>query len=116
MSMPIFIELTEDSFDGPHCDFCFKAETKETLWTFKCLDFQVQALSDSGERHGVLNSRGNWAACEDCARLVEQNDKKTLLERIFSDPFYSDPIARAGLKTMIDGYFAYRIGPGIPPV
>lgn len=115
MTMPIFLELTEGP-EGLHCDFCYKKESQDKLWTFPCDDFVVVAIRDDGRKEAVLNSSGHWAACDQCAELVTSGDHDALLNHIFNaDPMYGDQVARLGLVAMVEGYFKHRTGPGEPP-
>ena len=56
------------------CDFC---SSPDVLWSYPAVDFQVE-----GTR--LLASEGGWAACHDCATLIEADDRDGLAQRALS--------------------------------
>jgi hypothetical protein len=52
------------------CDFC---SGPKPTWKYPCEDFVLAGT--------VLGSDGAWAACDECASLIEQNDRKGLAAR-----------------------------------
>lgn len=65
---------------GAICDFC---SSQEVYQVFMAEDFTaIQVTAPDG--HPVyLNSTGGWAACHECAKLVESAQWNELLERCF---------------------------------
>ena len=56
------------------CDFC---SSPEIVKDYDCEDFTI-------EFHGVKNSSGGkWAACSDCARLIDSGDREGLTQRSY---------------------------------
>jgi hypothetical protein len=65
---------------GSICDFC---SSREVFQVFMAENFTAAQLAAPDGLPVYLNSTGGWAACRDCARLVETAQWDELLERCF---------------------------------
>ncbi|MHB8655575.1 MAG: hypothetical protein ACYDA9_17025 [Terriglobia bacterium] len=62
------------------CDFC---SSQEVFQVFMAEDFTAVKLVSPDGGPVYLNSTGGWAACHECAKLVEAAQWEELLERCF---------------------------------
>ena len=62
------------------CDFC---SNKTPVWDYECPDFLVSRdpMPEPFRGDLVESSRGDWAACEGCAQLIEQKAWDRLVQR-----------------------------------
>lgn len=65
---------------GPICDFC---SSHEVFQVYMAEDFTAVELEAPNGHPVYLNSTGGWAACHECAKLVEAAQWDELLERCF---------------------------------
>ena len=65
---------------GAICDFC---SSQEVFQVYMAEDFTAVELEASNGHPVYLNSTGGWAACYECAKLVEAARWDELLERCF---------------------------------
>lgn len=72
------------------CDFC---SAPDPTWKYPCEDFILE-----GTHHG---SEGAWAACDDCAALIERNDRDGLALRSIESYPLRDYIPRGRLRRMM---------------
>lgn len=91
------------------CDFCSSPDVR---WRYPARDFtrSVMGVVDAG-------SRGDWAACNACHRLIRRNLRDDLVERCLQHyPIYavlSEPAkaaARRELRAIQDDFWASREG------
>ena len=66
------------------CDFCGRPSVE---WWYPCIDFDVDAITfhEKGNIDGpvrLLDSTGEWGACEICSRYIERKDYFFLAQRI----------------------------------
>lgn len=113
------------------CDFC---DSPQTLWSYPCEDQATETVrvtervvgrSDYRDRHGAARVRRletepyrtllwgeKWAACADCAELIEQRDLFGLIRRVcdgLPSKFTNAralPSTRASLMTFYGNVFA----------
>lgn len=62
------------------CDFC---SSQEVFQVYMAEDFTAVELAAPDGHPVYLNSTGGWAACHECAKLVESAQWGRLLERCF---------------------------------
>ena len=72
-----------DAGVGKHiCDFC---SDPYPVWNYECPDYVVEEYPEVkaiAEREKMVStSRGNWAACGECARLIENKNWPFLAKR-----------------------------------
>jgi hypothetical protein len=60
------------------CDFC--CTDAPVVASFSCDDFEVAQVTKGDTTHH-LGSKGSWAACETCRRLVGARDVSGLCDR-----------------------------------
>ncbi len=65
---------------GAICDFC---SSPEVFQIYMAEDFTAVELTAEDGNPVYLNSTGGWAACCQCAKLVEAAEWDALLERYF---------------------------------
>jgi len=65
---------------GAICDFC---SSQEVFQVYMAEDFTAVELEAPNGHPVYLNSTGGWAACHQCAKLVEAAKWDKLLERCF---------------------------------
>jgi hypothetical protein len=65
---------------GGICDFC---SSQEVFQVYMAEDFTAVQLAAPDGNPVYLNSTGGWAACHECAKLVESAQWDELLERCF---------------------------------
>jgi hypothetical protein len=65
---------------GAICDFC---SSQEVFQVFMAEDFTAVEVATPDGHPVYLNSTGGWAACHECAKLVESARWDELLERCF---------------------------------
>lgn len=71
------------------CDFC---RFGSAAWVLPVKDFTTPIGTQSG---------GGWAACDDCAALIERNQWNALIRRVVADiPEYQSVTAQTNLKTL----------------
>jgi hypothetical protein len=96
--------------DGLVCDFCSGSTPG---WCYPAASFvamNVGAVASASE--------GDWAACDECQRLIEHGDRAGLAERSASRLIASHPefepiqvALRQELQGLHDLFFAHRLGP-----
>lgn len=62
------------------CDFC---SSQEVFQVYMAEDFTAVELAAPDGNAVYLNSTGGWAACHECAKLVESAQWDELFERCF---------------------------------
>jgi len=104
------------------CDFC---SSEKIRWAYPADDFEIGAIvaldPETNEPVDVqpMGSAGPWAACEECAKLIEANDYEALKERGIKVGIDAAPpglivdhkLARTMLANMHAGFRAHRTGP-----
>ena len=84
------------------CDFC---SSPDVLWSYPAANFQVE-----GTR--VLASEGGWAACHDCAALIEADDRGGLARRALSaTPAFMQERCLPFMRALHALFFQDRRGP-----
>jgi|SRR5262245_4481970 len=69
---------------SPICDFC---SSREVVWRYPCESFGITAIfmrTDGQTMEFPWASAGDWAACDTCALLIEQEKWQSLAERSFN--------------------------------
>lgn len=90
------------------CDFCNRnVGATEEIWTVPCGDFHVMLQHFS---------RGDWAACGECARFIRDDDWEGLLERVMETYIQNHPEAKfLPPKDFVRGFYgkvqAHQTGP-----
>lgn len=86
------------------CDFC---SSPDVVWSYPAADF---VLSDTGQA-----SEGAWAACHECAELVQAGDREGLLKRSLSGfpEFMREPV-RSHVRELHRRFFDAREGSAAP--
>lgn len=74
------------------CDFCAWGDP---IWKYPCKDFQSEEIKVQGPQgHNTfvsLDSYKEWAACDDCSNLIEQEDLTSLAARSFKSAIPDEP-------------------------
>jgi hypothetical protein len=84
------------------CDFC---ASPEVLWSYPAADFHVE-----GTR--LLGSEGGWAACHECAALIEADDRDGLARRALSTaPAFMRERCLPFMRALHTQFFEARRGP-----
>ena len=60
---------------GARCDFC-NTDAKPAVWSYPTHDIEIEEINKV--------CRGVWLACDDCAALIETEDKQALCDRTIS--------------------------------
>lgn len=85
----------------PICDFC---SSPAVIWRYPAMDSNPAAaliIQNKDEKELVLlNSEGDWAACEECAVLIEAEDKEGLLERTLAHSPELEGIPKHVVRTL----------------
>ena len=91
----------------PGCDFC--DSNRRATWRYRAHDIVI--FEEKGTR---AKSESDWAACEDCHRLIESGDRNKLLDhavrligRKWSVPI-TDPVVRRSIQKIHDKFFEAR--------
>lgn len=67
--------------DDKECDFCTtEANPQVAAWRFPCSPF----TASSGAPNLFIDYRGDWAACDECRRLVALERWDELVDRCFN--------------------------------
>ncbi len=86
------------------CDFCSHPDPR---WKYPANDFQLEDVQR-------LGSQGAWAACDECAALIESGDKTGLLERaLHTFPLVAivgRELAGSGIQMVHRLFFGSRTG------
>lgn len=100
------------------CDFCGGDKIR---WAYPADDFMIGAIAaldpETGEAIDVqpMGSKGPWAACAECAELIEREDyealKKRGIESIPREQITDMKLARTMLANMHNGFRQHRTGP-----
>ena len=95
------------------CDFC--SEPSPT-WCYPAETFIAMEVGPVASA-----SDGGWAACEECHRLIETDDRQGLADRsvallIVANPEFAHVSGdlRRQLGDLHQGFFDHRLGPGTP--
>ena len=65
--------------DRPICDFC---SDPAVVKSYACGDYVISdSWSPDGQPKVDLGSKGGWAACRECARLIDEGEQAALMER-----------------------------------
>jgi hypothetical protein len=85
------------------CDFC---NSTDVVWEYPCEDFSMQ--TPSGEPAGF---GGAWAACAECAALIERDDRVALADRyVRSKPKAFQDILRPWTIRLHNQFVRHRTG------
>lgn len=92
------------------CDFCCQAKP---IWRYPCRSFEMKSILGL-----PWGSVGDFAACDGCSTLVEQNRRHDLaVVALFA---YRQPMATlersvilACIRSMHDQFFENRLGPRV---
>jgi hypothetical protein len=86
------------------CDFCC---SPEVLWSYPAANFHVEGAP--------LASEGGWAACHDCAVLIEADDREGLAQRALSSaPKFMRERCLPFMRALHAQFFQARRGPARP--
>lgn len=61
------------------CDFCAWGDP---IWKYPCKDFQTEEIVVHNTSVSMDSFR-HWAACDECSRLIEEEDLHELAQRAF---------------------------------
>ena len=91
--------------EEPLCDFCSEAHPPHR---FKARDVKLQGQDEKGRD---LWSKGDWAACDTCALLINTNNRVGLQVRAFKSLAPQEQTIQAGeiIKQIHDKFFKARI-------
>jgi hypothetical protein len=99
------------------CDFCSRPGVAVS---YDAVDFDTGNKERDGASHV---SRGGWAACQECADLIEADDREALADRSmesYGELRSNTPEHRArvrqALRDVHDEFYRHRRGPGRPGV
>lgn len=109
---PVELRMAADAV----CDFCSRPNP---VWAYDCAEFSRPPLLP-GMPSTVFS--GGWAACHECSALIENANKRELLDRSISIIFAGAEISDDGLLRQIRHelgithaeFFRLRRGPRIP--
>lgn len=74
--------------DGtPVCDFC---SDPRIVTDYDCSDYVIPVTGPDGKTM-KLGSKGKWAACAQCAAIVDRGDQEALLQRSMECLFLKHP-------------------------
>jgi hypothetical protein len=112
-----------DEPDVVKCDFCSKPDPE---WVFPCRSFVLrmhnETIAERGlsvDRSGDRGFSGDWLACEDCMKTIQEGGIGRLTVRIIRlyervDPTLADPTLRSKLarelRRMYDMFERNRTG------
>ena len=92
------------------CDFC---SAPDPTWRYPAESFTVPDLAPSA-------SKGDWAACDRCSALIEDEDVDRLILRASiaahrrSRGVIATSVVRKALREVYREFFAHRLGERIP--
>lgn len=96
----------------PVCDFCSATPVE---W-----DYPARDLSHDDTYQGrrvTLNSSGEWAACEECHRLIERGDRDGLARRSrdrYAEQHGAGVLSLGMARRIHDAFWSNRQGPPTP--
>lgn len=76
-------------YEKPVCDFCSSAPS----WRYPAKDFRME-----GDGKPPAVSQGDWLACDECAALIESNDREALRQRGLKTPMGEMLVGVVGQK------------------
>lgn len=98
------------------CDFC---SSPGVVWTYRALSCHVADMVIGGHRY-INNSVGDWAACEECSKLIDKNDARGLIYRsvemfeIQNGDMFPRELVVATVKAAHGAFWKVRYGDKIP--
>lgn len=95
------------------CDFC---SAPAPAWRYPARTFLAYCVANvAGE------SVGDWAACDECHKLIEAEDRKSLAQRSLDELILKHPEARPAAAVLYEDlaelhnqFFAHRSGVAVP--
>lgn len=87
----------------PVCDFCLDVWPK---WEYGCADFILQEIPDPYGGPCWASANG-WLACEECARLIDENRTDELMTRKISAGL---PFNLNDAFKILHGFFEHKDG------
>lgn len=123
MDEPNEIVLGPDRPEEVVCDFCIVPLNRETVWTYPCESFRPSGYQIPGRL--IQTSVTDWAACEACHALIEQQAWDALAKRSVDHFPERAEMSRAHrrqtmkqLKTLYLEFSRHRRGPPyqMPPI
>ena len=95
------------------CDFC---SAPAPVWRYPARTFLAYCVASvAGE------SVGDWAACDECHKLIEAEDRKSLAQRSLDELILKHPEARPAAAVLYEDlaelhnqFFAHRSGVAVP--
>ena len=91
-------------YGAQRCDFCHPA--KRARW-----DYPADSFKYVRNGHLPFHSEGGWLACEQCAQLIEDNDREGLAR---ANTAHLDVLPMPWRLGLIDRFFAFRRGDRLP--
>ena len=95
------------------CDFCSEPSP---AWCYPAETFIAMTIGPVAS-----TSDGGWAACDECHRLIEADDRQALADRsatllIVANPEFAAVAEelRGQLADLHRGFFSHRLGSGVP--
>jgi hypothetical protein len=82
------------------CEFC---NGSDPVWSYFAPGITMHVLDDADEMFPVSDYGDRWAACRECANLIEHDNRPRLLDR--SIPSGAEPEARAFVEALHEGFF-----------
>jgi hypothetical protein len=94
-----------------HCDFCNEIDPR---FEYPCRDFELGRLSSPVTLGGMTLdaqlSDGAWAACDECARLIDASDVEGLARRSARN---MPPGIEQYLVALYERFMLFRTGKGV---
>lgn len=87
------------------CEFC---NGPDPVWSYFAPGITMHAFDDADETSPVSDYGDRWAACRECANLIEHNNRQRLLDR--STPAGTEPEVRAFVEGLHKAFFLARQG------
>jgi hypothetical protein len=87
------------------CEFC---NGPDPVWSYFAPGITMHALDDADEMFPVSDYGDRWAACTECANLIEHDNRPRLLDR--SIPSGVEPEVRALVEGLHTAFFLARRG------
>ena len=94
--------------DKLQCDFCCRKVSTVCLRKYDCADFNI-------DQHGLCQSIGPWAACQECAAMIDAEDRSNLAllsaKLLTEKAGISPQAALEAVSWVQSGFWAHRLTP-----
>jgi hypothetical protein len=100
------VQQSEDLNAQPlRCDFCSGLQPR--LWFFPYRSFVLEARKKDGRKQTLVFEAGEWAACDECARLFQIEHIDGLVDRVAKSQGACDRLTRVTYRELL----RHRNGP-----